>query len=223
MGRELVPLLQENESYQVNAPTHEKLDIATPFGRGQIHRDTDLIVHCAAYTNVEKANIERKLCWDTNVVGTKNLSAFGIPMLYISTEYVFDGQKGMYSEDDQPNPQGFYALTKTIGEHQIGMDSKVVRLVLKPRPWKYPNAFCDQWTSGDYVDVMAKELVKVISVFDKLPRIIHIGTGRKSIYDLAKQTRDVGTLFVSGAMNPRPRDTSLDCSVWERIKLENGL
>ncbi len=184
----------------------------------------DLIVHCAAYTNVAKAEVERFKCWETNVSGTRYLAALGIPILYISTEYVFDGEKGFYSEDSPANPTTFYGITKFVGESLIGDKGKILRLIFKPRPWPFNFAFTDQFTSGDYVDVMAKEVDKAITLFDKLPRITHLGTGRKSMYDLAIQsTNAVGNLRRDMDPVKLPADCSLDTSVWTRLKLENNL
>lgn len=189
-------------------------------------RGIDLIVHAAAYTAVEKAEIEKERCYAVNVTGTKNIAEAGIPVLYISTEYVFDGEHGGYKEDDVPNPKNYYALTKVLGEHVLNPWSKTIRLVFKPRPWPFEGAFDDQFTGGDYVDLMAKEVDKVITAYErvtKLPRILHLGTGRKSVYDLAKQTRDVKAISRFGVSAKLPRDTSLDTSLWEKIKKENGL
>lgn len=183
----------------------------------------DLIVHCAAYTDVVQAEIDRQECYDTNVSGTKYLAETGIPILYISTEYVFDGKQGDYQEHEPPCPTNFYSLTKLLGEFCLGYQSKILRFNLKGRPWKYQKAFTDQWTSGDYADVMAKEVDKAITLFPHLPRITHIGTGRKSVYELAKQTRDVEPMSIHDVDVRLPKDTSLDTRKWEQLKKEHGL
>lgn len=183
----------------------------------------DLIVHCAAYTKVEGAEQFQDHCWSINVEGTENMSATGIPVLYISTEYVFPGDKGLYTEQDYPMPVNFYAMTKLAGEWRLRPKDKILRLIFKPRPWPFPAAFCDQWTSGDYTDVIAKEVDKAISLFEKLPRVTHIGTGRKTMYDLAIQTRQIAPNSRADVNVRLPRDCSLDCSVWNRLKLENKL
>src|SRR3990167_3771670 len=126
--------------------------------------DFHLIVHCAAYTDVVKAETEKELCYQTNVIGTRNLASLGIPMLYISTEYVFDGEEGNYDENDYPNPQNFYALTKLLGEYEArqARRSVVVRCLFKPRPFKHDVACDDQWTTGSHADVIAKEIALAI-------------------------------------------------------------
>lgn len=185
-----------------------------------------LIIHCAAFTDLVRAEKERQLCYDTNVLGTRNLASLGIPMLYISTEYVFDGTKGDYSEDDYPNPQNFYALTKLLGEYESRRTrSVVVRCLFKPRPFKHEFACVDQYTTGMYVDEMAKEIALAVKVFNSLPPTIHIGASKKSTFELARESRpDVKPCLVEDIKTVKlPRDTSLNCTLWERIKFENKL
>lgn len=81
----------------------------------------DVIVHCAAWTQVDRAEEEILKCYDVNVVGTRNIAqaALGIDakMIYISTDYVFDGTKdGLYEPEDKPNPKSIYGFTKYLGE-----------------------------------------------------------------------------------------------------------
>lgn len=200
-------------------PSHSEMDITNP-QQVEVYlscKKFDLIVLAAAYTNVEGAEDNKEDCWKVNVEGTRNIASFGIPVLYISTEYVFDGEKGNYTEEDEPNPINFYSYTKYQGELELPDNCKIIRTLFKPRPFEYAKAFIDQWTSGDYVDVIAKEISKAITLFDKLPRIIHIGTGRKSIFDLAMQTRNVEPIKRASVNTPLPKDCSLDCSVWKEL------
>ena len=81
----------------------------------------DAIIHCAAYTAVDKAEDDKETCWQVNVEGTKFLvqaaKEVNARFMYISTDYVFDGKKqSPYSEDDDPNPQSIYGISKLLGE-----------------------------------------------------------------------------------------------------------
>ncbi len=82
----------------------------------------DVVIHTASETNVDRCETERERAWKINVDGTRNLadasSETGAKMLYVSTDYVFDGEKSLYCEDDTPNPIDFYGLTKLEGERQ---------------------------------------------------------------------------------------------------------
>lgn len=211
LGKELRKLIPS-----AITPARKELDIIkeqiAPLG-------IELIIHCAAYTDVARAEIEKQLCYDTNVLGTRKLAATGVPMLYISTEYVFNGEKGMYKEDDYPDPLNFYALTKLLGEMESRKTKSVVlRTCFKPRPFEHAAACVDQFTSGDYVDVIAKEIALAAKNWKAMPPTIHIGTERKAVFDLAKKTRDVIPITVETIGIKLPRDTSLDTSLWQQIR-----
>ena len=79
------------------------------------------MIHCAAYTAVDKAEDEPEKCWSINVDGTKNLAEgckeIGAKMLFVSTDYVFEGTGDQFYEVDDPvNPQNVYGMTKLAGE-----------------------------------------------------------------------------------------------------------
>ena len=185
----------------------------------------DLIIHAAGYTDVAKAEQEKRLCYETNVIGTRNLASLGIPMLYISTEYVFDGEKGNYNETDYPNPQNFYSLTKLLGEYEArATRSVVIRCLFKPRPFQHDRACRDQFTTGTHVDVMAKEISLAVSLFDKCPETLHIGFEKRSTLELARESRpDVGECSLSEIAVKLPRDTSLCSEKWRKVRDESQL
>lgn len=80
-----------------------------------------VVIHCAAYTAVDKAEDNKKTCFDVNVNGTKHLvnaaKDLDAKFVYISTDYVFSGDKDKeYFVEDIPNPKSFYGETKYLGE-----------------------------------------------------------------------------------------------------------
>ena len=84
----------------------------------------DAVIHCAAYTAVDKAEDEQGLCYLVNASATENIAQIckklNAKMLYISTDYVFDGTKnGFYEVDDKPNPINIYGKTKLLGEQAV--------------------------------------------------------------------------------------------------------
>jgi dTDP-4-dehydrorhamnose reductase len=85
------------------------------------------VIHTASETNVDKCEIEKDRAWKINVEGTRNIveacRQTDAKLIYISTDYVFDGEKGMYSEEDIPNPLNFYGLGKLEGERQASKSS----------------------------------------------------------------------------------------------------
>ncbi len=83
----------------------------------------DAILHTAGYTHVDNAEIEKERCWRTNVDGTENLvyaaKKVEARLVYISTDYVFDGKNGPYDEEARPNPLGYYAKSKLAAENVV--------------------------------------------------------------------------------------------------------
>lgn len=83
----------------------------------------EVVIHAAALTSVDKCEKNKELAWNVNVEGTKNIlesselhNAF---ILYVSTDYVFSGEEGMYKEKDKPEPINHYGLTKLEGEKLV--------------------------------------------------------------------------------------------------------
>lgn len=86
--------------------------------------EPDYIIHAAAYTQVDKAEDDKELCEKINVLGTLNIansaSKYGATLIYVSTDYVFDGLKSEpYLETDAPNPLSVYGATKLKGEEYV--------------------------------------------------------------------------------------------------------
>ncbi len=83
----------------------------------------DIVVHTAAVTNVDKCEVNKNHASKVNAEGTGILAEacnkIGARIIYISTDYVFDGKKGLYTEDDEPNPINHYGLTKLTGERYV--------------------------------------------------------------------------------------------------------
>lgn len=203
-------------------PTHQELDITSKDSISYYTKDKqiDLIVHCAALVSTDKNKVSENDLYLTNIVGTWYIVTIA-PTLFISTEYVFDGNLGKYREYDLTNPLNYYGQTKKFGENvTIKNDGKVIRAArMASNPWPYDVACNDMYTSGDYLDVMAKEINLAIDLFDKLPNIVHIGTEKKRVLDLALQTKiDVKEINRRQLNSILPYDCSFDTSLWKSIK-----
>lgn len=94
--------------------------------------DFEILLHLAAYTNVDGAESEPELAYRINVEGTKNIfdavCQKNKKIIYISTDFVFDGKNPPYDEDCVPRPLGVYGKTKYEGERIIGSQGMIVRI-----------------------------------------------------------------------------------------------
>lgn len=83
----------------------------------------DFIVNTAAYTNVDKSELERESAWKINVKAVEYISetarVLDAHLIHISTDYIFDGKNGPYTENDVPNPIGYYGRTKLASENVL--------------------------------------------------------------------------------------------------------
>ena len=82
--------------------------------------DADVVLHAAAWTDVDGAEDSPEGALSVNQVGTRNVVALGAPIVYFSTDYVFDGKKGKpYVESDEPSPLSAYGRSKLGGEREV--------------------------------------------------------------------------------------------------------
>ncbi len=223
MGRELIPRL-ELRGWRITAPSSRELDITDERAVARaLEPDVDIVLHLAAYTDVAKAEIERERAWAVNVVGSRNIARHTrARLVHISTDYVFDGERGMYLETDTPNPSNYYSVTKLVAEEaaRANPNALIVRTSFKESVWPYPVAFEDQFTSADFTDVIAGELelllLNLALVEDKA---LHVVTERKSVFDLARRRNlEVQPGSRTSARVHIPPDVSLDNIRWRAIK-----
>lgn len=120
-GYEVIP----THNTQALHPNSMRMDIVDKDGVFRVLSQVcpDVVVHAAAETNVDRCETDRELAWNVNAAGTKNIAEacakIGAKLIYISTDYVFDGLKGLYSEGDEANPINYYGLTKLKGEEFV--------------------------------------------------------------------------------------------------------
>jgi dTDP-4-dehydrorhamnose reductase len=106
--------------------SHDAADITDPSAVEQAirrHRPS-FVINAAAYTAVDKAENEREMCFQINRDGAgviaRAAAAAGVPLIHLSTDYVFDGGKsGPWNEDDAPGPLGVYGASKAAGEDAV--------------------------------------------------------------------------------------------------------
>jgi len=88
----------------------------------------EAIIHAAAYTDVDGCEINKDQAWRVNAEATRHIAtasaSVGAHLTYVSTDYVFNGKKGLYSEEDNPNPINYYGYTKLKGEEFVRKQGK---------------------------------------------------------------------------------------------------
>ncbi len=93
----------------------------------------DVIINAAAFTNVDKSEVERETAWKVNVKGVEYLSetcrVLDAHLIHISTDYIFDGAKGPYNETATPNPLGYYGRTKLASENALKISGSLYTIL----------------------------------------------------------------------------------------------
>jgi dTDP-4-dehydrorhamnose reductase len=125
-----------------DARTHAELDVTRPIALDYV---PGLVVHAAAWTDVDGAEADEAAAARVNVEGTRTVAALGVPVVYYSSDYVFDGSKREpYVESDEPAPLGAYGRTKLLGEREV-RDGWIVR-----SSWLFG------WTGHNFVRTMLR-------------------------------------------------------------------
>ncbi len=149
------------------------------------------VIHLAGLSRpmiIHEKDIEKSIT--LNIVGTSNIviecARKNIKIIYFSTNYIYPGKKGGYSEKSPLLPLNNYSWSKLGGEAAVQMykNSLILRIAMSERPWIHPEAFINVKTNFLYHDEVIKILPKIL---DK-KGIINIGGNDKSIYNFAKKT-----------------------------------
>jgi len=205
----------------LTAPSHEEFDINDLNMMRDYLRENefDTLLLAAAFTSPPAVDDNPIEAMKTNIGGTANVielcDEFSLKVVYISTDYVFSGEKGNYKEDDELFPQNLYAWSKLGGECAVRMysNSLIIRTSFSENVFPFEKAFVDQFTSRDSVDTIAELILKFVKATN-VKGLLHVGTERKSVKDLAiklgsKEVKDLKRNEVSFRV---PYDTSLNQS-----------
>lgn len=208
------------------SPSHSELDITdfNKLNRFFEREKPNQVIHLAALVGARKCEENREKAYLTNVLATKNISQLclnnNIKMIYMSTDTVFDGRKGNYSEEDIPNPLNYYSFTKFAGECFVGMvpSHLIIRSSFLPKDsFPYHKALTDQYTTRMPVNNLAKEILLAVDL--DLEGILHIGGERELLYNLAKKLNPfVGKITIHETGLNLPKDLSLNTIKWRNIK-----
>ena len=197
LGSELKELIQHStfniENYDFYFTTSKELDITNH----QIVREfietnnINIIINCAAYTAVDKAESELELANKINHIAVKNLARlsneFEIKLIHISTDYVFDGTNfKSYTEDDTVNPQSVYGKTKLDGEKAI-LEYNLKNSIIIRTSWVY------SYYGANFVKTMlrlGKEKESLGVIFDQIGTPTYAKDLAKAILDIVPDIKN---------------------------------
>lgn len=179
----------------------------------------EALIHTAAMTNVDTCHENNEACWQLNVEATEYLTSLcqemGIHLIYVSTDFVFDGLAGPYKEEDEPRPVSFYGESKLAGERiaqQMKGDWAIIRTILvygilkdmsrsnivlwakgaleKGDPINVVN---DQWRMPTLAEDLAKACL--LAVQERAKGVYHVsGKDMMTIVDLVRRVADFWSL-----------------------------
>lgn len=158
----------------------------------------DIVINTAAFTNVDKSETERETAWKINVNGVENIALYSwtidAHLIHISSDYIFDGLKGPYTENDKPCPIGYYGRTKLAGENSIrtsGVRFTIIRTNVLYGPAKYGRPDFVKWVvntlkSGETIKIVTDQINNPTYIDDLVVSINKIIEFKKEgIYNIA--------------------------------------
>jgi len=243
------PIPIENEKLRKISIDISQLD---DLRRLVVEERPNVVVHMSALGDVDLCERDKELAWKTTVKPSIEIasiaSKIGSFPIYLSTDYVFDGEKGNYREKDVPNPVNYYGLVKLMGEIAFascpsyaivrassiygfgpGRTNFAKYLVEKLKKGEAVKALVDQYTSPTQATLLGKAVIEIAE--ERMDGVFHIVGERMSRYEFAVKTADALCLDKSLIMKAemkdmnwlakRPRDSSLNCDeTMKRIKVD---
>lgn len=228
---ELLPASIEEE-FVFDSQSYIQLDISNRNEVKKIIYDfcPDFIINAAAFTNVDKCESERETAWKINVKGVEYLSeaarVLDSHLIHISSDYIFDGKNGPYSENDIPNPLGYYGRTKLASENVLkisGTKNTIIRTNVLYGTAKYSRPDFVKWAvdsirSGKEIKIVDDQFNNPTFIDDLVQAINRIIELRKEgLYNIGGSevlSRFDFTMIIADFFN-------LDKSLIKRIQTED--
>lgn len=217
LGQELFKMDPE-----IMAPSHVEMNICDQVW--DINRyNPDIIINAAAETDNRAIEKKPSKAILTNIIGAANAAIIcrelGIRYVYISTDYIYKGDKGNYKETDEILPFNLYSWTKLGGEcsAKAVKNHLIIRTSFGKNTFDYPEAFSDKWVSKDYIDVIAPMIYE--AALSPLTGVLNIGTSRKTIYQHAAQrNKEIKPVKIEERNFITPYDNSFNLQKWMNYK-----
>ena len=226
LGKDLVSVLEE-AGHDVTS-FNSSYDICDVKWMWKIVLHCDLVIHCAAFTNVDLCEYEVAAACKINIEGTNNVAMFceqeDIPMIYISTDQVFDGKNIFrYCEKSIPDPKNVYGMTKYLGERVV--ESIVKKHYILRTAWlygKHKSNYIDYYRNSEgsacvpdsisnptSTVALSRMISKLISVMPESGIYNAVCSGSVSKKELAEKLSPGIDCEKWSSMAPRPYRTDL--------------
>lgn len=237
----------------LSAPSRQELDV---LNHQAVHDfianfRPDYLINASAWTNVAAAETEVKRATELNAEAVENLANIcrdsDIPLVHVSTDYVFDGLKGAaYLESDSPNPQSAYGKSKYLGEEAIS-NSGATKIYIIRTSWLYGkhgknfvktivakalsnqpvSIVDDQFGSPTFAGDLAAGIASILKVkpkygiyhFSNSGRISWFDLGRAIYEELGSDVELVAPRKTEASELKRPVDSTLDTKKWHDSNL----
>lgn len=212
-GYSVYPTYNKNTPFKLAGARWSKVNLEDPSQLTQLFRDIkpDAVIHTAAYTDVDGCELHRERAYRINFLASMTVARLaarhGSLLIYVSTDYVFDGDKGMYREEEAPNPINYYGLSKLLGEVATlsAMDKENVLVVRVSGLYGYSptgkrnfginvlekllrgeevRAFYDQYLSPTYTYFLSRRLIDVLE--REIRGVLHLAGERLSRLEFAQ-------------------------------------
>ncbi|MHB8410368.1 MAG: dTDP-4-dehydrorhamnose reductase [Candidatus Acidiferrales bacterium] len=186
--------------HEISAAGHSEADItdAASIARAIEATQPDAVINAAAFTDVDACESQTELAFRVNAEGPRNVAVackrFGVPMMQISTDYVFDGEKREpYTEDDEPRPLSVYGRSKLAGEREVQKNlerSWIVRIcgVFGPYRKNFVSLVAELGRKGQPLRIVKSQRLAPTYTFDAalgIERILQRGS--HGVYHLTNQ------------------------------------
>jgi dTDP-4-dehydrorhamnose reductase len=213
LGQKLIECLSND--HQVYSPSKHECNILDINNLENIIKsfNPDIIIHLAAFVDTLGCEENIKKALDVNIIGTINLvkicSEIKCKLVYVSSEYVFGGNKGNYTVDDKLDPINVYGKTKSASEYVVSIlpDHQIIRAPFIRQV--YPKVFSNQYCSRYFLDEVIEKMIN--NLLNNPNKLIHISSERMSLYELylKKGIKAEPILMDNDQMKIIPYDTSL--------------
>jgi len=223
-GRFATYIKKHNSEYKIVSPSAEEMNISSykNIDNFILKCKPDIFLHAAALTKpmlIHEKQPSKSI--RVNILGTANIvlscMKYDVKLVYVSTDYVYEGKDGNYSEKSKLKPFNKYGWSKLGGECSVMLydNSLILRVAMINKPFEYKKALADVFRSALYDEDVAKICLKLLNK----KGIINVGGKGQSVYEFAKrQKKDINKIYSKDIKDVNmPSDNTLNIDKLNKI------